>query len=215
MGAVWALIVALGMAAPAAATPSQVGITTAAIGTAWLLLEPDLDRQGLEWAQTTSAAEGPGVPGRTAMEAISFLGDGRFAVPALLLLAARDPEGASLAATAFANAGLTVVALKVLAGRERPWVPGSSGQFTGWNLSSDHHSFPSGHAATSFALATVLSDRYPEWRVALWTAAALVAFSRVALGHHWPSDVLAGAALGMVVGQAILEQRYNFVSIRF
>ena len=56
--------------------------------------------------------------------------------------------------------------------------------------------FPSGHATLIFALATAACIRWPRAR-ALWLgAASLVALSRVALGLHWPSDVIVGAAIG-------------------
>ncbi len=58
-------------------------------------------------------------------------------------------------------------------------------------------SFPSGHAAGAFALALLIVLFWPRWRRHAFLAAALVAFSRVYLGQHYPSDVLAGAILGL------------------
>ena len=60
-------------------------------------------------------------------------------------------------------------------------------------------SFPSGHATTAFALATVLSLWYPKGWWAWAALAGLVGWSRIVLGSHFPSDVLAGAVLGCAV----------------
>ena len=64
-------------------------------------------------------------------------------------------------------------------------------------------SFPSGHAATSFAAATILSFAYPRLAPFLYLLAAAVAFSRVYVGVHYPLDVLGGAALGVLVAVAL------------
>jgi undecaprenyl-diphosphatase len=66
------------------------------------------------------------------------------------------------------------------------------------------HSFPSGHAATSFACATVLSHYAPRLRVPLFALATLIAFSRVYNGMHYPTDVLAGALLGVLTALLLL-----------
>lgn len=58
-------------------------------------------------------------------------------------------------------------------------------------------SFPSGHSASAFAFTAGLALESPGWGAALAPAAASVAFSRVYTGVHYPSDVLAGAALGV------------------
>ena len=61
-------------------------------------------------------------------------------------------------------------------------------------------SFPSVHAANSFAAALVLDAIFPGARLAFLIAAGLVAYSRVYVGDHWPSDVVAGALVGCVIG---------------
>jgi len=62
------------------------------------------------------------------------------------------------------------------------------------------HSFPSGHTATAFAAAVVLTYGSPGLGLIALLAAALVGFGRMATGVHYPSDVIAGALLGSVIG---------------
>ena len=66
-------------------------------------------------------------------------------------------------------------------------------------------SFPSGHAASSFACAYVLSRFAPRLRWFLYVLAALIAFSRVYVGVHYPIDVIAGAIFGTLLAIALLR----------
>jgi len=61
---------------------------------------------------------------------------------------------------------------------------------------SDQFSFPSGHTAAGFMFATIVLQFYPALAVACYVWASLVSISRVLLGVHYPTDILAGATLG-------------------
>jgi undecaprenyl-diphosphatase len=65
--------------------------------------------------------------------------------------------------------------------------------------------FPSGHAATAFAAATVIACDSRRLAIPAYSLAALVAWSRVYVGVHWPLDVIGGAALGILVAIALLK----------
>jgi undecaprenyl-diphosphatase len=64
-------------------------------------------------------------------------------------------------------------------------------------------SFPSGHAATSFAAATVLSFARPRWAPAFYLLALAIGSSRVYAGVHYPLDIVGGAVLGIAVATAL------------
>jgi len=68
----------------------------------------------------------------------------------------------------------------------------------------DPHSFPSGHASTSFATAAVLQEHF-GWKVGVpaFLAAAYTGASRVVANQHWTSDVVFGAAVGMASGRTV------------
>jgi undecaprenyl-diphosphatase len=100
-------------------------------------------------------------------------------------------------------AGVSGALLRQAIGRERPplrfpephplvHVPGNP-------------SFPSGHAATSFACAATLAWLTPLSPIALYALATLIAFSRVYVGVHYPLDVIGGAALGLGVATALRQ----------
>jgi undecaprenyl-diphosphatase len=86
---------------------------------------------------------------------------------------------------------------KVIVQRHRPFE-------TQIGPKSNAHSFPSGHTATAFACATVLAHFVPRWRVPFFVLAALIGLSRVYNGMHYPTDVLAGAVLGVLIALLLL-----------
>jgi undecaprenyl-diphosphatase len=66
------------------------------------------------------------------------------------------------------------------------------------------YSFPSSHAVNNFAGALILSFYLPRWGWTFFLFAATVAFSRIYVGVHYPSDILAGAVVGLAVGGCVL-----------
>jgi len=86
-------------------------------------------------------------------------------------------------------AGILVWIFKLAVGRQRP------------NGASAHVSFPSGDAATAFVWAAVLAAGYPAAAVPVFLVAAAVAILRVTGGYHYPSDILAGAAIGYLAAR--------------
>lgn len=106
--------------------------------------------------------------------------------------------------TCVAGVGLFVLVLKYVLGRARPYMalhlPGPHPvlTFDWFALQASFSSFPSGHSTVVFATACAFAALYPRARTALFAVAVLVAFSRVVLGSHYPSDVLAGGALAIL-----------------
>ena len=113
---------------------------------------------------------------------------------------------------AVAVADWSAMGLKAVIDRERPSLRYAEPE----PLVKTAHdpSFPSGHAATSFAAATVLTFAFPRLGPALFLLASAVAFSRVYVGVHYPLDVIGGALLGVLVALAIrfVLQRTRFAA---
>lgn len=136
---------------------------------------------------------------------VEEFGDANAMRPAVILIFAgsllqddhRVQDAAFTGIEALILANVLTNALKLVHGRSRPWQePGAND----WEPFSGNTSFPSGHATTAFALMTpwVIYFDHPL----AWTAiglASATSLSRVTLRYHWPTDILAGAAIGASV----------------
>jgi undecaprenyl-diphosphatase len=103
------------------------------------------------------------------------------------------------------STGIIVKILKTFIGRARP-IFFEALDMTGFfppSLDWAFNSMPSGHTAISFAGLVMIGMLAPRYKPVTWTLAVLVGVSRIAFGAHWPSDVIFGAFIGMVVADIV------------
>jgi len=110
--------------------------------------------------------------------------------------------------------------IKLVAGRQRPFVdvknPYSFQLWRGFR-GDQYRSFPSGHTITSFAFAATVTRETQFWwphagfyvGTAFYGGAALVGLSRMYNNQHWASDVMAGAAIGTIVGLKVVKYTHS------
>jgi undecaprenyl-diphosphatase len=130
-----------------------------------------------------------------------------WAVLILVSVLSRGDLGARVVLTGFLVGGVVTHTLKPLLSLPRPGAAMEAEliHFIG-NPVINHHAMPSGHALAAFSMGTlwlclIRSHSYPKWLAWLgWATASLIAASRIAVGAHWPADVLVGAGLGLLVG---------------
>lgn len=99
--------------------------------------------------------------------------------------------------------------MKMSFSRQRPHEHNGAYEFSGFDLSNDHVSFPSGHTTTAFAFATVIAETYKEkskWiPVLAYGAAAIGGWSRMHDEAHWGTDVLVGALIGHLTAKKMMS----------
>jgi membrane-associated phospholipid phosphatase len=137
-----------------------------------------------------------------------------------LLGDARASETGLLGVEAIISSGIAVRCVKLLAGRERPSAASKDGgrwesvedlSFRHPPSASSIDAFPSGHATTAFAVATVVAGQYAEyWFVppAAYGLAALIGLSRIEQRTHWASDIVAGAVIGHLFGKLAINRAH-------
>ncbi len=138
---------------------------------------------------------------------ISRLGDGVFWYSLIAFLVYLNGREGITQAVQLVLTGLTGVLiykfLKEKLVRERPFIQCDSIQQAAPAL--DRYSFPSGHTIHAFSFSILFSYYLPEVAALVWGFTVLIGMSRLILGLHYPSDVLAGALLGSVLGCSSLS----------
>ncbi|OCA83236.1 phosphoesterase [Bacillus sp. FJAT-27225] len=140
------------------------------------------------------------------IQLITHFGGASFTIGTVLFLLFFTTGQATTAAIASAWAlflsHLPVFLIKKLFPRRRPYLALERALIPENPLKD--HSFPSGHTTAIFSVVTPLSIQFPILSFALVPLASLVGLSRIFLGLHYPSDVLAGALLGLSTGAICL-----------
>jgi membrane-associated phospholipid phosphatase len=113
---------------------------------------------------------------------------------------------------ALIDSNIVVELVKLAADRARPLENGGRGHFEdspGGRLNS---SFPSGHAISTWAMASVIAHQYPHHKIVpilAYGLASAVVISRVGARQHFPGDVVAGSAMGWFIGDYVYGRRHN------
>jgi undecaprenyl-diphosphatase len=152
----------------------------------------------------STASRWPAV--RTCVVVINTLGDGWiYALAALAVVARMGLAGGRVIATALAAAAgshLIYAFVKRRTKRLRPFERDASIESVARIL--DRYSFPSGHCMTVTAVAVPIIAAIPPWRPAAVITFVLVALCRLLAGHHYPSDLAAGALIGLLVSVPVV-----------
>jgi hypothetical protein len=104
--------------------------------------------------------------------------------------------------------GLTVMAVRYLAGRVRPYYEKGAWEFLGFQTDNEFQSFPSGHTVVAFSLSTILAERIDTWwsRIFFYGLAGMTSYARVINNQHFASDVFSGAMLGLFSGLFVISK---------
>jgi membrane-associated phospholipid phosphatase len=120
----------------------------------------------------------------------------------------RAKETGLLSGEALMNSYVVVEALKFAFARERPTTTDGQGRFY---QTLSNPSFPSGHSILGWTMASVIAHEYPGWlsQTLAYSGATAISVSRVAGRQHFPSDVVAGAAIGWLIGRQVYRAHHD------
>lgn len=172
------------------------------------------DREIHDWVEENRSS-----PSEDISQLISTLGHGAFLGSFLTAMYASGEifENYQLRKTALLSleswmiSGALVIGMKFITGRMRPQKNEDSFTLHPFSFRSRFHSFPSGHASSAFAVATVIADQSEKFYVDFfaYNLATLAALSRIHDSKHWASDVLIGAAIGYFVAKKVSALNRN------
>ena len=144
------------------------------------------------------------------MSGASHVGDGEVGILFCSVLMGfgdeRAHETGKLAFVSLLGAGAVASSMKYIINRKRP------------DSDSDNRfnsSFPSGHVSGAFAVTSIVGSKYNALRIPAYVLASTIALSRVYRGRHYPSDVLAGAGVGIFVGWLVIKNESAILSFNF
>jgi membrane-associated phospholipid phosphatase len=204
-------------------TPKDLGIA-AAFGVATVVVAP-LDRYFANRLQDSSTQSNRWL--HSAATGFRILGSqGSLAAGAGLYLIGRASKKTRTAdlglhsVEAMVTADLVTTGMKVFFGRARPFAdPANNYDFQLFRGLKDdkYRSFPSGHATNAFAFASAVSRETEMWwprsrwyvGTVMYGGATLVGLSRMYNNQHWASDILAGAAVGTIVGLKVVKFQHS------
>jgi undecaprenyl-diphosphatase len=140
------------------------------------------------------------------MPVVSRLGGGElyFLIGAAMLFSKKKEVrilGITLLAAMTVSYNITAT-IKILIARPRPFI--GLGNVIVLGLADKGYSFPSGHSVTAFATAVILASHFRR-HVLFYSLAAIMAFSRVYVGAHYPSDVITGSIIGILIGLVLVK----------
>ena len=116
-------------------------------------------------------------------------------------------EAGLLGLEALGHTQISVFAVKQFTNRQRPLDQDGKGSF--WE---GGNSFPSGHAAGAFSLATVFAYEYSDHLavpITAYSAATLISISRLGARRHWVSDIVVGGSLGFLIGRFTYKRNHS------
>jgi len=204
---------------PARIKDKHVGpLIALAAATTFLIAADEPIRDGVHSFAEKHAWVGDVSPVVTEMGGVgAFATAGAFLGAGLIFKDAKARDTGYLAASSIIQCVVVDNFLKSLTGRQRPLVADGEDHWFGparffsrfeAGTADAFGSFPSGHTAAAFALATVVSLQYPHraWvPITAYTIAAGVGLSRMTMDKHWASDVAVGAVVGHLVARLVVN----------